>query len=394
LRVGICGAGFLAATRVRCWRRVHGVRVELVAICAQRRERAEAFAQAHGVAAVCADAEQLVARPDVDVVDLCVPNRQHRPLAVLASHAHKHVICTKPLSAYVGQDLGADATEQEVARTEPSRMRDVALADADAMLLAAREGGRDLLYGENWIWAPAYAKAVELAAAAKAPVLEMHGSESHSGSHSPFSKQWRNAGGGALLRLGSHAVGAMLAWKHAEGLRLLGRPTRCVAVTAEVADLSRHPALTASNTRIATGWGEVESWGFATLHFDDGSRAIAGGSDNVLGGMQSRLVLRGSSFGLELDLSPHAYVRAYASEPRGFGDAYLLEKLDTQAGWSTPMPDEDWTSGQQGMLQAFALHLCGRHALPAYCDGELGREVVRVVYSAYESARTGRRVTL
>lgn len=392
LRVGLLGAGFLAATRARCWRRVHGVPVTLAAVTAARTVRAGAFAESFGIPRVCADATELLTREDVDVVDLCVPNALHRPLAVAAAAAGKHVICTKPLCAYVGQDLPEGASEESIAGTAPERMLAVALADADAMLETARVAGTALLYGENWLHAPAYRKAKELAGAARSPVLEMRGWEAHSGSHSPFSKRWANAGGGALFRLGAHPIGAMLDWKHDEGLRLLGRPVRCVAVTAEVADLSRHPALTPTNTKVATGWGQVENWGCAVLHFDDGSRGVAYGSDVALGGMQSRLELAGGNFTLHCNLSPQDQVRAFHSEPRGFGECYLQEKLDTHAGWSTPMPDEDTSSGQQAMIQHFAQTLMAPTASPRV--DELGREVVRVVYSAYRSAREGKRIAL
>jgi predicted dehydrogenase len=54
------------------------------------------------------------------------------------------------------------------------------------------------------------------------------------------------------------------------------------------------------------------------------------------------------------------------------------------------MPDEDWTSGQLGMCQAFAANLLD--GVAAESDGALGLEVVRVLYSAYVSAAEGRRV--
>ena len=75
-----------------------------------------------------------------------------------------------------------------------------------------------------------------------------------------------------------------------------------------------------------------------------------------------------------------------------FGDEYMMEKLHGQAGWSTPLPDELWLSGQQGLLQSVADHL--REGERSDVDGDLGREVVRIVYAAYVSAAEGRRVTL
>jgi hypothetical protein len=62
----------------------------------------------------------------------------------------------------------------------------------------------------------------------------MRGGECHSGSHSPYSKRWRTAGGGALLRLGVHPIGAMLHLKRQEGLRRSGRPIRPRTVVAEL----------------------------------------------------------------------------------------------------------------------------------------------------------------
>ncbi len=58
-----------------------------------------------------------------------------------------------------------------------------------------------LMYAENWVYAPPIAKAARLAAASGGVILEMRGGECHSGSHSPYSKEWRYTGGGALLRL-------------------------------------------------------------------------------------------------------------------------------------------------------------------------------------------------
>ena len=369
---------------------MHGVNVELTAVAGKTAERAEQLASRYRIGRVCTSADDLLRSQDVDVVDLCVPNALHRPFAVAAAAAGKHVICTKPLCAYVGQDQPG-ASEERIAGQDPARMLAIAIEEADAMIQAARAAGTGLLYAENWLHAPAFVKATELAVRARAPVLEMRGWEAHSGSHSPFSKRWGNAGGGALLRLGAHPIGAMLHWKEAEGLRLLGHKTRCVAVSAEVADPTAHATLDAANTKVATGWGAVESWGCAILHFDDGSRAVAYGSDLVLGGMQSRLELNGANFAMQCNLSPQDQLRAFSSDPRGFGAAYLMEKLDTQAGWSTPMPDEDVTSGHQGMIQSFAETLSRGGMFPV---DELGKEVIAVIYSAYRSAREGRRIVL
>jgi predicted dehydrogenase len=368
LRIGIAGAGFLARTRARCWRRVHGVRAELTAVASGSLPRAQAFAREHGIARPLADVRALCESLDVDVIDLCMPNAAHRTGVELAATAGKHVICTKPLAAYTGQDLPAGASEEAVAGRDRAAMLQAACADARAMQEACARAGVQLCYGENWLYAPSLDKAERLLRACGGRLLEIYGHEAHSGSHAPASREWRQAGGGALLRLGAHPLGAAL-WL----LRRQG--ARPVAVTAEV-----------------RGAGPVESWGTAIVLCDDGARAVVHGSDHLHGGMESRLELRGEGFQFKCHLSPNDLLRAYATRDGAFGSEYLQEKLSTQAGWSTPMPDEDWTSGHQAMVQAFAEDLtAGR---PPRGDGQLGADVVRVVYAAYLSAAQGRRVEL
>ena len=390
LRVGLVGSGFLARIRVRCYAQVAGNKGAVVAVASRQRSSAEAFAAEAGIAEVFSDLEAMLASPEVDVVDLCVPNALHRPMAEAAAAAGKHIICTKPLAAYTGQDL-ADANA-EVGAQSRETMLAVATEDAEAMVEAARRAGVRLCYGENWIYAPAFQRAAALARESGGRLLEMRGWEAHSGSHSPYAKQWRHTGGGALLRLGAHPIGAMLRLKHDEGLALDGQPVVPVSVSAEVADLSRTQGLRPEQTRIATGWEDVENWGCCLIEFSDGSRAAAYGSDNCLGGMQSRLELSGSNFHTAVQMSPNDLLRAYAPDADVFGDAYIMEKTDTSAGWSTPMPDEMWTSGQASMIEAFVEDIAaGRDSL---ADGVLGLAVTRVVYAAYLAAESGQRVSL
>jgi predicted dehydrogenase len=390
VNIGIVGAGFLAETRARCYGRVSGVDARIVAVAARTEASAKGYAERHGVPAWVLDYRALLEMREVDVVDLCVPNHLHRPMTEAATQAGKHVVCTKPLTAYVGQDLPADASDGEIAGRDRRLMLAAATADAQAMVEAAARGKVQLMYGENWVYAPAVHRARQLIVTSGGAILEMRGGECHSGSHSPYSRRWRFTGGGALLRLGAHPLGAMLHLKRQEGLARDGRPIGAVAVTAETGDLSRVPA--AGRSWIATGWEDVESWAAAIVTFEDGARAVVHASDAVLGGMESRLDVFLSSSHLKCHLSPNNLLQAYAPDPGVFGDEYLQEKLETRAGWSTPMPDEDWTSGHQAMCQDFVEAVAGGR--PARADGLLGLEVVRLVYAAYLAAATGERVAL
>ena len=392
LGIGLIGTGFLAETRVRCYRQIAGVDAQLLGVASRTPEKTREFAERHDIEHAYDKVDGLLANPRIHVVDLCVPNLHHRPLGERSAQAGKHVICTKPLTAYVGQDLPEDATDEQISSIDRERMLEVAVDDARSMVDAANNAGVHLMYGENWIYAPAIRRCAELLRESGGTILEMRGWECHMGSHSPYSKVWRYTGGGALLRLGAHPLGVMIYLKREEGRNRGGSPIRPVSVTADVADLTRNASLSNDNTFVATGWQDVENWGSAIVTFEDGSRGLVLGSDNVLGGMESKLEVYASNSHFKANLSPNDLLRAYAPRESVFGDAYLMEKVDTKSGWSTPMPNEDWTSGQAPMLEAFLRNIVENTAPES--DGELGLEVTRVIYAAYHSAQSGRRVDL
>lgn len=389
--VGLVGAGFLAETRARCYSRAAGARPRIVAVASRTRERSDALASRYSIPAVHDSLDELLAREDVHMVDLCVPNHLHRPFTERAAAAGKHVVCTKPLTAYVGQDLDEGVEDEAVSATPRPEMLRIAVEDARAMVDACESAGCKLMYGENWVYAPAIRRAKDLLVASGGVALEMRGWETHSGSHSPYSRLWRYNGGGALIRLAAHPIGAMLFLKRAEGVARNGEPVRPVAVTCEVADLSK-AAAAGKEPCVATGWVDVENWGCAVVHFSDGTRGVAYGSDNQLGGMESKLEISASTSHLKANLSPHDMLRSYATTDGAFGDEYVMEKASTQAGWNTPIPNEDWSSGHLAMCEEFANAVAEGRGTDS--DGQLGLEVTRVIYSAYVSAAEGRRVEL
>jgi predicted dehydrogenase len=390
VNVAIVGTGFIAETRARAYSSVTGYDLRLAAAVGRTPERLAAYAARHGIELTSTNLESVLDRRDIDVVDLCVPNYLHRPFTEAAAAAGKHVICSKPLTAF---DAGSVAEGVNVSSVPRGQMLATATENANAMLQAAQRAGVLLMYGENWVYAPSIAKADRLAAAAGGAILEMRGGECHSGSHSPYSKEWRYTGGGALLRLGVHPLGAMLYLKRQEGQRRSGRPIRPRSVTAEVGDLTATPGFAAEAQHwIGTDWRDVENWGSILLTFEDDTRGIVWASDAVLGGMESSLKVLMSNAHLVCNLSHTRLVEAYAPSADVFGQEYLTEKLETSAGWSPPQPDEDWAQGHRHMIQEFVA--CVAEGRQPRSDGELGRDAIRVVYAAYQSAEEGRRITL
>jgi predicted dehydrogenase len=72
-------------------------RVDLVAVCDIEESRARAMAQKFGARKVYTDSAQLIADPEVEMVDVCTPTYSHLPLSLAAIAGGRHVLSEKPL---------------------------------------------------------------------------------------------------------------------------------------------------------------------------------------------------------------------------------------------------------------------------------------------------------
>jgi len=387
VRVGLIGAGFSARIHTRAYRRIRDI--ALVGVAAVPASQAQSLAQEYDIPYVCDDARVLIERDDINVIDLCVPNDLHEPLALAAAAAGKHIICEKPLTGYFGGNGAADP----VGATSKTLMMSEAVASAERMVRAAEEHGVQLMYAENWLYAPAVVKAARLAEASGGAILEIRGQECHSGSHARYAKSWRSAGGGAILRLGAHPIGAAMWLKAQEGLRRSGAPIGVESVLAEADDLTRIAAFRAEREHyLVDDWQDVESWGTIILNFGDGAKAVIHASDIVLGGMEDTFQIMLSNGRINCNMTHHSMVQAFAPTPDVFGDEYLMEKLSTKSGWSYPSVDEEYLLGYPQEIADFVE--CVALGRPPRSTGRLGLDVVKVIYAAYRSAEEGRRVTL
>jgi predicted dehydrogenase len=391
VRIGIIGTGFAAHFHLASYAKVYGERFEIVAIAGRNAGARAALAGQHGIPRQYDSADALLADPDIDVVDICVPNALHVPLILAAAQAGKHIICEKPLGGYFG---GADAPDDWTADGVPrAAMLGAVLAEVQAVRAAIERAGVTFCYAENWISAPPIVKVDRLMAASGSAILRIVGEESHSGSHGAYAKRWRSAGGGSLLRLGVHPIGAALHLKAAEGLRRDGRAIRPVAVSAQVARLTDIAAFRADRRRhLVDDWVDVEDWGSVTVRFDDGSVAQLTSTDTHMGGIRNMLTAHGSRAQVTANINPNTSCQAFTPDSAYFADEYLVEKTETKEGWSFPAPDEDAVTGYPEELRDFihAIATGGppRSGLMLACD------VMLVVYAAYLSADERREVDL
>ncbi len=391
VRIGIIGSGFAAHFHLASYQKVYGETFEIAAICSRNVTRAAAMATQFGIGRVHDSVEAMLADPTIDVVDLCLPNDRHVPLILAAAAAGKHVICEKPLGGFFGPDGGggdwlADGYPRQA-------MLDAVADQAQAVRDAVQRAGITFCYGENWVYAPPIAKLNRLMAVSGSAILRIEGEESHSGSHAPYSRRWSTAGGGSLLRLCVHPIGAALFLKYEEGRRRTGTPIRPVSVSATTARLSDIAAFQAEDPKhVVTGWIDVEDFATITVNFDDGSVAQLTSTDTRLGGIRNYLSAFGSRAVATANINPNTSCQAYTPDGAYFADEYLVEKTETKEGWSFPAPDEDMITGYPEELRDFIGAIA--HGRAPKSDMMLASDVMLVVYAGYLSAEQQRTVTL
>ena len=111
IRIGVIGCG---AGRFHAQQYASMPDVELVALAGLEPDRCRQIAEQHHIPHVYGDYAELVARPDVDGVSVCVPNHLHAPMTIAALEAGKHVLVEKPLAASVAE---GEAMAEAAART-------------------------------------------------------------------------------------------------------------------------------------------------------------------------------------------------------------------------------------------------------------------------------------
>jgi predicted dehydrogenase len=112
VRVGVLGAGAWAeGAHLPGYKR--DPRCELVAIADPVVEKARAFAERFGIPHVYDTHEALIARADIDLVDVCTPSATHFALSWAALEAGKHVLCEKPVAYDYTETLRAAALARE-----------------------------------------------------------------------------------------------------------------------------------------------------------------------------------------------------------------------------------------------------------------------------------------
>ena len=390
VRLGMIGSQLAAHLHLNNLSKLRGLKVDVVAVASQRMENARVFAKKFNIPDFYDDYRCILERPDIDVVDLCIPTDLHEEFSVQAAEAGKHIICEKPLTGYFGKEKEEEQVGLVVSKES---MLKEALKGCDRVIQAVKKNRVKFMYAENWIYAPSVTKLKNLMKVSGGTILEIRAEQGHSGSQAKYSRRWKTSGGGALMRLGSHPVGGVLHLKHYEGMLKYGRPTRPKSVMAEVGHHTKIESFMKEKKKyVVSEWEDVEDWGVMVIHFEDNSNATVFASDTVLGGVRNILNVFLSNAVVYVNINPHNVLEVYAPEPHIFGEEYIAEKLETKAGWNFPSPDDDWMKGFPQELEDFIDSVLWDREPVSGID--LARDVVEAIYAAYASAEEGKRILL
>jgi predicted dehydrogenase len=389
VRIGLIGKGFAARLHLGSIAGLRGLKADVVAFASKSPE-AGGFADTYAIPDCYNDYRRLLERKDIDIIDLCIPTDLHERFCVEVAQAGKHIICEKPLTGYFGKDRPEEKIGFAVRK---SLMLQETMKACERVAQEVDQNRVKFMYAENWVYAPPFVKLKKLMQVSQGTILDIRSEMSHSGSQALYSRQWKTSGGGSLMRLGAHPVGAVLHLKHYEGLLKTGEPIRPKSVTAEVGYHSKIESFRAeTNKYIVSDWDDVEDWSLTNITFEDGAHATIFSSDGVLGGVRNTLGVYFSNSVVNVNINPNNAIEIYAPDTRIFGDEYIAERLETKAGWNFPSPDDHWMRGYAQEMEDF-IDAVRLEKEPA-SGMDLAKDTVEVIYAAYVSAEEGRRVAI
>ncbi len=158
LNIGMIGYGFMGRAHSNAYRKVsnffdleyHPV---LKAACARNADAVKAFAAKWGYESTETDWRKLLARKDIDAVDICVPNNLHKEMAIAAAEAGKMILCEKPLAmnAAEGEEMCQAVEKAGVANIVWYNYRRVPAVSLTKRLIEEGKLGRVFHYRANFL---------------------------------------------------------------------------------------------------------------------------------------------------------------------------------------------------------------------------------------------------
>lgn len=338
--VGLIGSQFISSIHAESLN--HVADAEILAVMSPTEGNAQKFAERFNIPNHFTNLDDMLAMPEIDMVVIGAPNYLHCDITLKIAKAGKHVVVEKPLC--------------------------MNLEEADLMINACKEANVKLMYAEELCFTPKYVrlKALLDEGALGKPVLFKQ-SEKHDGPHADHFWDVERSGGGVTMDMGCHGI-QFFRWLHP------GRAIKSVyaqMMTGVHADKTK---------------GDDNS--IVIIEFEDGVVAMMEESWTKLGGMDDRAEIHGSEGVAYADVLQGNSIQTYSNK----GVGYAVEKAGNTIGWSYTMYEENWN---YGFPQEFAHFVdCVKNDKQPLVTGEDGKAVLEVIYAAYESAGTGKKVMM
>ena len=337
VRIGLIGSGFVSNFYMLGLRDVADWEVPVVA--SPNAEHARRFAEKWHIPESTTDVDGVIARGDLDLIVLGVPNYVHKELAIQCARAGKHVVCTKPLA----------------------RNRH----EAKEMLDAVRAAGVLHGYAETEVFSPAVMKAREfIERGAIGDVLTVRSREAHAGPHEPWFWRKELAGGGALLDMGCHCIEA--------ARYFIGKENPVVEVIAWGDRLYHHERTDAEDNAVLM------------MRFEGGQLGLAELSWIARGGLDLRNEIYGTEGTIFTDVTRETPIKVF-SRP---GAGYIVEKGEAETGWLFPPVDEAWIYGYREEMRHF-IECVANNQMPreTFEDGYIVNCILDAAYRSMETKR-------
>jgi predicted dehydrogenase len=339
VKVGLIGAGFVTDLHEFSFRR-YVQNAEVVAVASATPDKAARFAKERGIPNAFDNYRDLLAMKEIDLITVAIPNDLHAQVTLDAARAGKHIVCEKPLCK--------------------------TLEEADQMIDECKKHGVLLMYAEELLFAPKYVRAKTLVdEGALGNVFLAKQMEEHYGPHMPWFWDVNRSGGGVLLDMGCHSI-EYTRW-------VLGKP-KVKSVFATM------------GTFVHGDKTQGEDHSVAVIEYEGNKIAIVENSWAKLGGVDDRVEIYGSRGHTRADLLRGNALTTYSNT--GYG--YAVEKAETTKGWTFTTFEETWNYGFPQEMQHFVNCVLGKET--PFETGEDGREVLKIIYAAYQSAGEGRKI--
>ena len=260
LNVAMIGAGFMGKAHSNAWTKVtkfFDVDYEInLKVLVGSKTPMEEFAQKWGYDEVSYNWQEVVAREDIDIVDIGTPTFMHRDMVIAAVKAGKHVVCEKPFT--------------------------LTYRDAQQMLQAAQEAGVLHYLNHNYRRVPAVALAKQLIDQGRlGRIYHWRGAYLQDWIMDPnFPVTWHLkkecAGGGPLYDLSSHNIDL--------ARYLVGEPVAVTAVNKTF--IQERPAAGVGAATFSAGTG-VDKTNMIPIEVDDASVAIIEFENGAIGTVET-----------------------------------------------------------------------------------------------------------